>query len=152
MRSTCAFYDIKFNFLAFVQGLKAFRLNCREVNEYVAAFLCFDEAITFFSVKPFYPSLHNETFPSSSNKASKRFILKYTIMGISMSNIPFRKNPNILKNRSLTSSSQSPCPLKACFHCDETICTHYPHPVDKSVEKCRKRQKKDLTAAKSPFF
>ena len=61
LRSTSAFNDFELYALAFCQSLKALILNCREMNEYIAAIFSLNKTITFFCAKPFYFTNHFET-------------------------------------------------------------------------------------------
>lgn len=63
LRSAVALNHIELYALAFVQGFKAFALDGAEVDEYVFAAFHFDEAKSFFSIKPF----HCTCFHSSYN-------------------------------------------------------------------------------------
>ena len=58
LRSASAFDDVEFNCLTFFKSLEAFSLDRRVVNEYVAAFVGFDETIALLCVKPFNFTLH----------------------------------------------------------------------------------------------
>jgi hypothetical protein len=58
LRAPVAFYDIKGNFFAFVEGLKACALNSGEMDEYVVTVVALDETITLFCVEPFYFASH----------------------------------------------------------------------------------------------
>ncbi len=55
--------DVELYALAFFKSLVTVHLNSGEVNEYIAALLCFDEAITLLCVKPFNFSLHLLNIP-----------------------------------------------------------------------------------------
>jgi len=52
--STVAFNYVEFYALTFVQSFETVALDCGEMYEYIVAAFNFDEAETFFSVKPFY--------------------------------------------------------------------------------------------------
>ncbi|AFC27233.1 hypothetical protein PM3016_253 [Paenibacillus mucilaginosus 3016] len=58
--SAVALNHIELYALAFVQGFVAFSLNGAEVNEYVLAAFHFDEAKSFFRVKPFHCSCFHD--------------------------------------------------------------------------------------------
>ena len=55
-------FDIEGHALSLVQGLKAAAFDCAEMNEYIGAFIGFDESKTLFFIKPFYFAVRHLAF------------------------------------------------------------------------------------------